>query len=64
MKWVSLIITVLSVLALGGIYGFSLFIVITGIIGGLIASFAIAGYLKSVNGDFPGDRYEDGDIKY
>ncbi|MFE4711861.1 hypothetical protein ACFRAM_13375 [Paenibacillus sp. NPDC056722] len=63
MKWVSLIITVLSVLALGGIYGFSLFIVIMGVIGGLIASFTIAGYLKSVNGDFPSDRYED-EVKY
>ncbi|MFC3748720.1 hypothetical protein [Paenibacillus sp. GCM10012306] len=64
MKWVSLIITVLSVLALVGMFGFSLFTVIMGIIGGLIASFTITGYLQRVNNDFSEDYYEQKNPRY
>jgi Na+(H+)/acetate symporter ActP len=58
MKWLSLVLVILSTAAVVAVLGFSAFSVIMGIIGGLIASFAIAGYLQSISRDDPGDRYE------
>lgn len=64
MKWLSLVIIVLSAAAMCTVFGFSLFSVIMGVIGGLIASFGIAAYLQSVKRDFPSDYYENENVKH
>lgn len=59
MKLFSLLLVILSTAAAVALFGFSAFSIIIGIVGGLISSFAIAGYLQSVNRDFPSDGYEN-----
>ncbi|UQZ32852.1 hypothetical protein C2I18_04320 [Paenibacillus sp. PK3_47] len=58
MKLFSLLLVLLSTAAVVSLFGFSAFTVISGIVGGLVASFAIAGYLQSINNDYPGDDYQ------
>lgn len=64
MKMLSLILVALSVLALGSIFGFSLFILTMGIMSGLMTLFAIVSYLKSAQRDYPGFGYENQSVKY
>ncbi|MEK5024899.1 hypothetical protein [Paenibacillus sp. FSL M7-1046] len=59
MKWFGIILVLLSTLGVSAIFGFTLFSIFIGISGGLITTFAIGGYLKSVQND-----YQDEDIKY
>lgn len=59
MKWFSIVLVLLSTLGVGSIYGYTPFSIFVGVSGGLLASFSIAGYLKSVQND-----YEDEQIKY
>ncbi|MRN52561.1 hypothetical protein [Paenibacillus monticola] len=64
MKWVSFLLVALSVLSLGGLFGFSLFTVLTGMVGGFMASFAIVAYLHAIKRDYPNDAHENQYIKY
>lgn len=60
MKWFYLIMVGLSVTTLTIIFGFSIYILVIGLLGGLMTSFAIAAKLKSIQNDSPGgsDSYE------
>jgi hypothetical protein len=64
MKLFSLLLVALSNIGVVATFEFSTFSVITGIIGGLIAAFAIAGYLQSVKRDYPNESYENKQVKY
>lgn len=59
MKWFGIILVLLSTLGIGAIFRFTLLSIFMGFSGGLITTFAIGGYLKSVQND-----YQDEDIKY
>lgn len=59
MKWFGIILVLLSTLGIGAIFEFTAFSIFMGFSGGLIAAFAIAGYLKTVQNDYP-----DEEIKY
>jgi len=60
MKWFYLLMVGLSVSVLILVFGFSIYILIIGLLGGLMTSFAIASKLKSIQNDYPGgsDTYE------
>lgn len=64
MKIFSLSLIALSSIGVVATFGFSTFSLITGIIGGLIAAFAISGYLQSVRRDYPNESYENKQVKY
>ncbi|WP_339316855.1 hypothetical protein [Paenibacillus sp. FSL R10-2734] len=64
MKLFSLLLVALSAIVVVATFGFSTFSVVTGIVGGLIAAFAIAGYLQSVRRDYPLKGYENKQVKY
>ncbi|MEK5413710.1 hypothetical protein BSK49_03830 [Paenibacillus odorifer] len=64
MKIFSLLLVALSSIGVVATFGFSTFSFITGIIGGLIAAFAISGYLQSVRSDYPNESYVNKQVKY
>lgn len=64
MKLFSLLLVALSAVGVTATFGFSAFSLVTGIVGGLIAAFAITGYLQSVRRDYPSQGYENKQVKY
>lgn len=59
MKWFSVVLVLVSTLGIGAIFNFTPFSIFMGLCGGLFTSFAIGGYLKTVEND-----YQDDHIKY
>lgn len=64
MKWLTLSLVSLSTLCFVAVMGLSVLTLAVGIVGGLVASFAVAAYLQTVRRDYPVQYYENEQVKY